>query len=49
MRAADRAGAEIFLVPRENGTAARSVGVDVRLAPVSSVEEAIRFLRSTRS
>jgi PDZ domain-containing protein len=49
VRAADQAGADVFLVPRENAGAARSVGPRLRLIPVGSVGEAIRALRPVPS
>lgn len=42
--AAERAGADLFLVPAENLAEARGAGADVRLVPVRSVEDAVRYL-----
>lgn len=46
VKAAERAEAEAFLLPRENLAEARSAGADVRLVPVTNVAQAIRFLES---
>jgi PDZ domain-containing protein len=44
--AAERANAEAFLVPQPNLAEARTVATDLRLVPVSNVEQAISFLES---
>jgi PDZ domain-containing protein len=44
VEAAERAGAEVFLVPRENFHAARSVADELELVPVGSFEEALAYL-----
>lgn len=44
--AADRAGAEVFLVPTDNLAEARAAGADIRLLAVSTVDEAILELES---
>lgn len=41
---AEEAGAEVFLVPRDDFAAARGAGEAIEVVPVSSVEEALRFL-----
>lgn len=41
---AEEAGADAFLVPREDMAAARSAANDIELVPVTSVEEALRYL-----
>ncbi len=42
---ADRAGAEVFLVPGDNYEDAQVAGVDIEVVPVDTVREAIDFLR----
>jgi PDZ domain-containing protein len=44
VEAAERAGAEVFLVPRENFHAAQGVADDLQLVPVGSFEEALAYL-----
>lgn len=44
VRAASRAGADLFLVPAGNYRAARRLAVDLRLLPVRSLEEAVGAL-----
>jgi PDZ domain-containing protein len=46
--AAELAGAEIFLAPRENVAAAREVADDIRIVPVSTYDEALAFLLPPR-
>jgi Lon-like protease len=46
--AADEAGAELFLLPRENLAEARTAGADLRLVPVSTLDEAIGVLEEAR-
>lgn len=48
VRAAQDAGAEIFLVPRQQHREAEAIGADLRLVPVGTVGQAVSFLRSTR-
>lgn len=43
--AAERAGAALFLLPRENLAAAREVAEEVELAPVGTLDEAVRVLQ----
>lgn len=45
VRAAERAGADVFLVPRGNLAAARAVADEIRLIPVETVRQAVRALR----
>ncbi|HEX6262738.1 MAG TPA: S16 family serine protease [Actinomycetota bacterium] len=47
VRAARDAGAEVFLVPRENLEEARAAGAGIRVVPVRDVRTALRFLRGT--
>lgn len=47
VRAAIEAGAEAFLVPRDNLADARSAGNGIRVVPVGDVRGALRFLRRT--
>jgi Lon-like protease len=42
--AAEEAGAEAFLLPRENLAEARTAGSDIRLIPVATLDQAIEFL-----
>lgn len=42
--AAERAGAEVFLVPRQNSAAARAAADTMRVVPVGTLEEALRAL-----
>lgn len=42
--AAAEAGADVFLLPRENLSDARAVGLDLPLVPVDSVDDAVDFL-----
>lgn len=44
IRAAEQAGADLFLVPDANLSAARQVAEDIELVPVSTLDEALRFL-----
>jgi PDZ domain-containing protein len=44
--AAERAGAAVFLVPQQNLAEARASGEEIRLVPVSSLQDALDFLRS---
>jgi PDZ domain-containing protein len=44
LAAAERAGAEVFLVPRANLREARRAGVDLEVVPVSTFEEALAAL-----
>ena len=44
IRAAERAGADVFLVPKDNLEEARAARPEVRLVAVESVEDAIRAL-----
>jgi PDZ domain-containing protein len=44
--AAERAGAELFLVPLENMAEARGAGDDIALAPVASLTEAVDHLEA---
>lgn len=44
VRAAVRADAEAFLLPHENLEEARASGADIRLVPVTNVEQAVSFL-----
>jgi PDZ domain-containing protein len=46
MIAARRAGADVFLVPRENVAEARASADGLRLVPVGSLQDALDFLRS---
>ena len=43
--AAERAGAELFFVPLDNASAARSVAHDIRIVPVGTFTDAVRFLQ----
>lgn len=43
-RAAERAGADVFLAPRENAAEARAAARSARVIPVDSFEEAVRAL-----
>ena len=45
--AAERAGAEVFLVPAENLAEARATGAGLELAPVASFAEAIDYLEGS--
>lgn len=45
VQAATDAGAEVFLVPRDNLEDARSAGSGIRVVPVGDVEAALSFLR----
>ncbi len=45
VRAAMDAGAEVFLVPRDNLEDARSAATDIDVVPVGDVEAVLRFLR----
>lgn len=47
VQAARDAGAEFFLVPRDNFEDARSAAAGIRLVPVRDVEAALRYLRRT--
>ena len=47
LAAAERAGAEIFILPQDNIAEARASGSDMRLVPVSTVSEAIDFLEAS--
>lgn len=42
--AAERAGADLFILPIDNLEGARTVAGDLRLVPVDTVDEALRFL-----
>lgn len=44
VRAARRAGAEVFFLPRENLDEARRAGEDIELVPVGTIEAAVRYL-----
>ena len=44
LRAAQDAGAGVFLLPRDNLEEARAAASDLRLVPVSTLDEAVRFL-----
>jgi PDZ domain-containing protein len=46
--AAEKAGAEAFLLPRENLAEARSAGAEIRLVPVATLGEAVEFLEERR-
>lgn len=46
VRAAERAGADLFVLPADNLEAARPMARDLRLVPVRSLEEAVRALSS---
>lgn len=48
VRAAQDAGADVFLVPRGNHRDALSVNADIELVPVATVAEAVSYLRSSR-
>ena len=43
--AAARAGADVFLVPKQDYDAARATGVDIQLAPVSTFDLALALLK----
>jgi Lon-like protease len=45
--AAEEAGAEVFLLPRQNLAEARTVDADIRLVPVSTLDQAVAFLEGT--
>lgn len=47
VRAAERAGAHLFLVPRDNLADARAVAGDIRLIPIETVRQAVRALART--
>jgi PDZ domain-containing protein len=44
--AAERAGAEAFLVPQGNLAEARGAGEEIELVPVATVEDALRYLEA---
>lgn len=44
--AAERAGAEYFFVPRENAAEAERAARRIRVVPVETLDEALRFLKS---
>lgn len=44
VRAAERSGADLFLVPRGNLAEARAVAEEIRLVPIRTVRAAVRFL-----
>ncbi|MED5074993.1 hypothetical protein P9857_13690, partial [Anoxybacillus geothermalis] len=54
--AADRAGAEVFFAPNEHGSpssnyreavqTAKKIGTNMKIVPVDTFEDAIRYLRS---
>jgi Lon-like protease len=46
VRAAEEAGADVFVLPADNLEGARSVARDIRLVPVRSLEEAVQALSS---
>jgi PDZ domain-containing protein len=45
LQAAEKAEAEVFLLPQENLAEARTADADIQLVPVSTVEQAVSFLQ----
>ncbi|HHY47511.1 MAG TPA: PDZ domain-containing protein [Firmicutes bacterium] len=44
VKAAERAGAEYFLVPRQNSAEAREAGARIKIVPIGSLDDALKFL-----